>query len=101
MSSFNGWPRPKEGPDRDFVGYGRSLPKVKWPNGARVAVSLCLNYEEGSERSYPAGDNANDASGENTRVFLRASATSRPNPFSNTAAVPACSASCACSMTWA
>lgn len=69
MSTFNGWPPPKEGPDRDFVGYGRHVPQVTWPGGARVAVSLCLNYEEGSERSYPAGDATNDASGENTRVF--------------------------------
>jgi peptidoglycan/xylan/chitin deacetylase (PgdA/CDA1 family) len=69
MSTFNGWPKPSDGPDRDFVGYGRRLPKVRWPNGARVAISLCLNYEEGSERSYPAGDKVNDASGENSRVF--------------------------------
>ncbi len=69
MTNFEGWKPPAEGPDRDFVGYGRHVPKVRWPNGARVAVSLCLNYEEGSERSYPAGDGVNDASGENTRVF--------------------------------
>ncbi len=44
------------GPPRDLVGYGRHVPKVVWPGGARVAVSLCLNYEEGSERSFAAGD---------------------------------------------
>lgn len=48
------------GPKRDFVGYGRHVPKVQWPNGARVALSLVLNYEEGSEYSYPAGDNRNE-----------------------------------------
>ena len=69
MSSFNGWPAPAEGPDRDFVGYGRHVPKVTWPGGARVAVSLCLNYEEGSERSYHAGDNVNENGGESPRVF--------------------------------
>ena len=73
MSTFSGWPKPADGPDRDFVGYGRRLPKVRWPGGARVAVSLCLNYEEGSERSYPAGDNTNDASGENSRAAASAS----------------------------
>ena len=37
------------GPKRDLVGYGRYVPKVTWPNGARVAVSVVLNWEEGSE----------------------------------------------------
>jgi peptidoglycan/xylan/chitin deacetylase (PgdA/CDA1 family) len=37
------------GPKRDLVGYGRHVPKVTWPNGARVAVSIVLNWEEGSE----------------------------------------------------
>ena len=48
------------GPKRDFVGYGRHVPKVHWPNGARVAVSIVLNYEEGSEYSHPNGDARND-----------------------------------------
>ena len=39
------------GPRRDFVGYGRHVPKVVWPEGARVAVSLCLNYEGGSSET--------------------------------------------------
>jgi peptidoglycan/xylan/chitin deacetylase (PgdA/CDA1 family) len=37
---------------RDFVGYGEHPPVVEWPNGARLAVSLCINYEEGSEWSW-------------------------------------------------
>ncbi|MFB3111511.1 MAG: polysaccharide deacetylase family protein [Gemmatimonadales bacterium] len=37
------------GPRRDFVGYGRHIPKVSWPDEARVAVNLVINYEEGSE----------------------------------------------------
>jgi peptidoglycan/xylan/chitin deacetylase (PgdA/CDA1 family) len=37
------------GPRRDFVGYGRHVPKVTWPDDARVAVNLVVNYEEGSE----------------------------------------------------
>ena len=47
------------GPQRDFVGYGRSLPRVVWPNGATVALSVCVNYEEGSEPSHPDGDGRN------------------------------------------
>ncbi len=52
------------GPKRDFVGYGRHVPKVKWPNDARVCVSICLNYEEGSEHSKPAGDDRNEGQAE-------------------------------------
>lgn len=37
--------------DRDFVGYGDRLPAVKWPNDARICVSVGVNYEEGSEYS--------------------------------------------------
>lgn len=48
------------GPGRDFVGYGRTPPRVRWPNDARVAVSLVVNYEEGSEYAYPNGDRRND-----------------------------------------
>ena len=44
------------GPRRDYVGYGRDLPRVAWPGQARVALNLVINYEEGSEYSYPAGD---------------------------------------------
>lgn len=48
------------GPKRDLRGYGRNIPRAHWPNGARVAVSLVMNFEEGSEQSHPAGDGAND-----------------------------------------
>jgi peptidoglycan/xylan/chitin deacetylase (PgdA/CDA1 family) len=48
------------GPKRDYVGYGRHVPRVRWPNDARVAVSLVLNWEEGSEYSHPAGDGQNE-----------------------------------------
>lgn len=41
--------------ERDFIGYGRQ-PKIEpWPNGARIAVNICVNYEEGSEQSVPDG----------------------------------------------
>ena len=29
--------------DQDLYGYGPNPPHAKWPNGARVAVSLVLN----------------------------------------------------------
>lgn len=42
--------------ERNLVGYGASPPTIRWPNGARLAVSLVVNYEEGSERSFAMGD---------------------------------------------
>lgn len=48
------------GPKRNFVGYGRQTPRVVWPEGAKVAVNLVVNYEEGSEYSKPAGDDRNE-----------------------------------------
>jgi peptidoglycan/xylan/chitin deacetylase (PgdA/CDA1 family) len=41
---------------RDLVGYGASPPTGTWPNGARLAISIVVNYEEGSERSHAMGD---------------------------------------------
>ena len=35
--------------ERDLVGYGATPPRVQWPNDARIAISLVVNYEEGSE----------------------------------------------------
>ena len=52
------------GPRRDFVGYGRRRPKVRWPGGANVAVSLVVNYEEGSEYSFVFGDERSESVGE-------------------------------------
>src|SRR2546429_9130401 len=52
--------QPVPGPQRDYVGYGRYIPKVRWPDNARVAINLVLNYEEGSEYTHPAGDQKND-----------------------------------------
>jgi peptidoglycan/xylan/chitin deacetylase (PgdA/CDA1 family) len=51
------------GPERDFVGYGPQPPRVTWPGGALVAVSLVVNYEEGGEYSL-ADDGINDTWGE-------------------------------------
>jgi peptidoglycan/xylan/chitin deacetylase (PgdA/CDA1 family) len=43
-------------PQRDLVGYANTPPQGRWPNGARLAVSIVVNYEEGSERSLAMGD---------------------------------------------
>lgn len=54
----------RPGTARDFVGYGRDIPRVTWPNGARLALSLVVNYEEGSEYNIPDGDGRNEGYGE-------------------------------------
>lgn len=41
---------------RDFTGHGATPPAANWPGGARVAISLVLNYEEGGENSLLHGD---------------------------------------------
>ncbi|HVA28965.1 MAG TPA: allantoinase PuuE [Candidatus Baltobacteraceae bacterium] len=41
---------------RDLIGYGARLPDPKWPGGARLALQIVMNYEEGSEYSIPDGD---------------------------------------------
>lgn len=54
----------RPGTERDFVGYGRHIPRVRWPNNARLAISLVVNYEEGSEYNIPDGDGRNEGYGE-------------------------------------
>jgi len=36
---------------RDLLGYAGSPPDPRWPGGARVAVSIVVNFEEGAEFS--------------------------------------------------
>ena len=50
--------------ERDFVGYGSTPPKFEWPNKAKIAVSVVVNYEEGSEYSILDGDASGEAMGE-------------------------------------
>lgn len=45
---------------RDFRGYGGNPPRVRWPNDARIAVSLVVNIEEGAEYSLRTGDPSNE-----------------------------------------
>ena len=49
---------------RDFVGYGMNPPRVRWPNGARLAVQVAVNYEEGAEYSLLDGDPHREPSGD-------------------------------------
>jgi allantoinase len=46
---------------RDLVGYAGSPPDPQWPGGARLAVQIVLNYEEGAEASVLDGDEASEA----------------------------------------
>ena len=48
---------------RDMVGYGSKNLNVTWPNNARIAVQIVLNYEEGAENCVLNGD-------KNSEVFL-------------------------------
>ncbi|MDB4084571.1 allantoinase PuuE [Candidatus Pelagibacter sp.] len=42
--------------NRDMIGYGYNDFKVVWPNNARLAVQIVLNYEEGAENCVLNGD---------------------------------------------
>ena len=46
---------PKKYP-RDMIGYGSKEPKVVWPNNAKLALQIVLNYEEGGENNILHGD---------------------------------------------
>jgi putative urate catabolism protein len=41
---------------RDLIGYGAAPPHPRWPGGARIALQVALNYEEGGESSVLHGD---------------------------------------------
>jgi peptidoglycan/xylan/chitin deacetylase (PgdA/CDA1 family) len=56
-------PTESKGPPRDYRGYGRRAPHVRWPHGAKVAINLVLVYEEGSEFDFGI-DGYNDSWGE-------------------------------------
>ncbi|AUH35107.1 allantoinase PuuE [Paracoccus tegillarcae] len=46
---------------RDLRGYGEETPDPQWPGGARIAVQIVVNYEEGGENSIEHGDAASEA----------------------------------------
>ena len=45
---------------RNFVGYGKKQPKVEWPNKAKLALQIVLNYEEGAENCVLHGDKTSE-----------------------------------------
>ncbi len=49
---------------RNFIGYGKTVPKVRWPKGARLALTFAINYEAGGERSITFGDQGAETFGE-------------------------------------
>lgn len=46
---------------RDMTGYGAKPPAAQWPGGAKIAVQIVLNYEEGGENNILHGDAASEA----------------------------------------
>ena len=44
-----------------MIGYGANPPDPKWPGGAKIAVQIVLNYEEGGENNILHGDGASEA----------------------------------------
>ena len=45
---------------RNMIGYGKNLPKVVWPNQAKLALQIVLNYEEGAESNVLHGDKTSE-----------------------------------------
>jgi len=46
---------------RDLRGYGPRPPDPRWPGGARLALQIVLNYEEGGENCVLHGDPASES----------------------------------------
>ena len=46
---------------RDMIGYGAVPPDPQWPGGAKIAVQIVLNYEEGGENNILHGDAGSEA----------------------------------------
>ncbi len=46
---------------RNMHGHGPNPPQADWPGGARIAVSVVLNYEEGGENCILHGDAGSEA----------------------------------------
>lgn len=46
---------------RDLTGHGPTPPDANWPNDAKIAIQIVLNYEEGGESNILHGDAASEA----------------------------------------
>lgn len=62
--------------ERDLLGYGGRWPDLRWPNGARLAVSVVVNFEEGAEWQVIDGDPVSERIGEVLSVVPEG----RPDP---------------------
>ena len=49
---------------RDLIGYGGQWPDITWPNGAKLAISVNVNFEEGAEQQVGDGDPVSERVGE-------------------------------------
>lgn len=56
--------------ERDLTGYGGSWPDFRWPNGARLAVAVAVNFEEGAEQQVGDGDAMSERIGEFNSVVM-------------------------------
>ena len=56
FASAPGAPLRMNAGSEEFVGYGGSYPDVRWPKGARLAVSLVVHFQEGAEQTPLDGD---------------------------------------------
>ena len=36
---------------RDMYRYGKNTPKAHWPNNAKIALQIVINFEEGGENN--------------------------------------------------
>jgi len=46
---------------RELRGYGQQVPDANWPGGARLALQVVINYEEGAENCVLHGDATSEA----------------------------------------
>lgn len=44
-----------------MYGYGSKPPKAKWPNSAKIALQIVINFEEGGENNILHGDTSSEA----------------------------------------
>ena len=80
MTNTTGYPR-------DLTGYGATPPTANWPDGARIAVQIVLNYEEGGENNILHGDAASGHFYPRLSALRRGQISVTPiwNQFMNTA----------------
>ena len=45
---------------RNMIGYGSKDLKISWPNNAKLALQIVLNYEEGAENNILHGDKSSE-----------------------------------------